>query len=92
MIDTWGRQHLIQVYDGVTKSIQQCRYDGFIQSEHDKCIYSVEPLKALYNCSSTNSTSVRSILPTEQLRAKTIYSLTFPPPSIAIRHTFLQLS
>ena len=30
-----------RVYIGVTKSIQQCRYDGFIQSEHEKGMFCI---------------------------------------------------
>ena len=57
----------------------------------------VGPLKALYAStpgrpvhSNTNSTSLRSILAMQQLRAKT-KSLTFHPLSIA-RYSFMQLS
>ena len=41
MIETWGRRQLEfdRVYNGVTKSIQHCRSDGFIQSEHEKMYF-----------------------------------------------------
>ena len=30
-----------RVYNGVTKSIQQCRSDGFIQSQHERGMFCV---------------------------------------------------
>ena len=53
MFETWGAAAVggndaslnpddtYPVYNGVTKSIQQCRSDGFIQSEHVKCMFHI---------------------------------------------------
>ena len=83
----------------VTKCVQQCRFDGFIQFEYEQCmiVYSAvaTPLHRwkLFTPvhSDTSSTSLGSILAKQQLRAKMYYSLTFPPLSIA-RYSFIQLS
>ena len=92
--------HCIRIF----KSFSALEKVGSIMPlNYSKCcqrsIQSIGPLKALYTSppcgpihSGTNSTSLRSILATQQLRAKT-KSLTFPHLSDSIaRYSFIQLS